>query len=188
MSARRDWDRNWPHEHHQSLFGFDLQRLVQQGKAQVELVLTSGGTRAIWAIEPLVLVSGGDRRRPLAGVWFFPPGTSAKHVPDFTGGRSMQATDQAVAPSPTLIMLRKMLPDLARRAHPDDRAAMTAFYERTAGSLLWVTESGISERGRAVINEVRKADDWGLRASDFALPQLPAGTNSPRLRPKPRSS
>ena len=47
-----------------------------------------------------------------------------------------------------------------------------------SGPLLWLTESGISERGNSVIAEVRKADEWGLRARDFALPQLPAGTIS----------
>ena len=117
----------------------------------------------------------------VAGTWFFPPGTSARHIPDFTGGRSRQATDQAVAPSPTLIILRKMLPDLARQAHPDDRAAMTTFYEERRGSLLWVTETGLSDKGRAVISEVRKADDWGLRSSDFSVPQLPAANISPEV-------
>ena len=117
----------------------------------------------------------------VAGIWFFPPGTSARHVPDFTGGRPMQATDQAVAPSPALIMLRKMLPDLARQAHPDDRAAMTTFYEERRGSLLWVTVTGLSDKGRAVISEVRKADDWGLRSGDFSVPQLPAENLSPEV-------
>ena len=93
----------------------------------------------------------------------------------------MQATDQAVAPSPALIMLRKMLPDLARQAHPDDRAAMTTFYEERRGSLLWVTETGLSDKGRAVISEVRKADDWGLRSGDFSVPQLPAENLSPEV-------
>src|SRR5262249_54275163 len=43
----------------------------------------------------------------------------------------------------------------------------------------WVTENGFSERGNSVISEIRKADDWGLRARDFALPQLRAGAISP---------
>ena len=118
----------------------------------------------------------------VAGLWFFQPGTLAKHIADpFTGGRSTQPTHRAVAPSPTLIMLRKILPGLVKRAHPDDRAATTTFYEEQRGPLIWVTETGLSDKGRAVISEVRKADDWGLHSSDFSVPQLPAGNLSPEI-------
>ena len=88
------------------------------------------------------------------------------------------------APTPALAALRKNLSQLAGRtnatpAYAEDLAAATAFYDAHSGPLLWVTESGISDRGNAVIAEIRKADDWGLRARDFALPQLPAGAISP---------
>jgi murein L,D-transpeptidase YcbB/YkuD len=87
------------------------------------------------------------------------------------------------APNPVLVALRSSLSQLAGRtnvAPPDaeDLAAATAYYTAHSGPLLWLTESGISERGNSVIAEVRKADEWGLRARDFALPQLPAGTIS----------
>ena len=84
--------------------------------------------------------------------------------------------------APALVALRKNLSQLASRtnvaAYAEDLAAATAFYDAHS-RLLWVTESGISKRGNAVIAEIRKADDWGLRARDFALPQLPAGAISP---------
>src|SRR5215831_18302035 len=88
------------------------------------------------------------------------------------------------APTPALAALRNNLSQLASRtnvapAYAEDLAATTAFYGAHSGPLLWVTESGFSERGNIVITEIRKADDWGLRARDFALPQLPAGTISP---------
>jgi murein L,D-transpeptidase YcbB/YkuD len=87
------------------------------------------------------------------------------------------------APTPALVALRNNLSQLASRtnvapAYAEDLAAMIAFYDAHGGPLLWVKESGISERGNAVIAEIRKADDWGLRARDFALPQLPAGAIS----------
>jgi murein L,D-transpeptidase YcbB/YkuD len=90
------------------------------------------------------------------------------------------------APTPALAALRKNLPQLASRtnvapAHGEDLAAATAFYNAHSGPLLWVTESGISERGNAVIAEIRKADEWGLRARDFALPQMPGGAISPEV-------
>ena len=88
------------------------------------------------------------------------------------------------APTPMLAALRKNLSQLAGRTNAapvdaEDLAAATAFYDAHSGPLLWVTESRISERGNLVIAEIRKADDWGLRARDFTLPQLPAGAVSP---------
>jgi murein L,D-transpeptidase YcbB/YkuD len=88
------------------------------------------------------------------------------------------------APTPARVAVRKTLSELAGRtnvapADAEDLAAATAFYNARNGPLLWVTESGISERGNSVISEIRKADDWGLRARDFALPKLPAGAVSP---------
>jgi murein L,D-transpeptidase YcbB/YkuD len=85
---------------------------------------------------------------------------------------------------PALAALRKNLSQLGGRtnappAHAEDLAAATAFYGAHGGPLLWVTESGFSKRGNLVISEIRKADDWGLRARDFAVPQLPAGTIPP---------
>jgi L,D-transpeptidase YcbB len=89
-------------------------------------------------------------------------------------------------PSPALVALRD---NLARRAartnappgYAEDLAAATAFYNAHSGPLLWLTESGISERGYSVIAEIRRADDWGLRARDFALPQLADGSSSPEV-------
>jgi len=88
------------------------------------------------------------------------------------------------AATPMLAALRKNLAQLASRTNAapvdaEDLAAATAFYDAHSGPLLWVTETRISERGNLVIAEIRKADDWGLRARDFALPQLPAGAVSP---------
>ena len=114
-----------------------------------------------------------------AGVWFILHGTSGR--PDLvTGGLTGPPATEAVPPSPTLIMLRKALPKPGSRDNADDLAAMTAFYNAPAGALIWVTESGLSDKARAVIDEVRRADDWGLRSSDFTLPELTAAQASPQ--------
>jgi murein L,D-transpeptidase YcbB/YkuD len=88
------------------------------------------------------------------------------------------------APTPALAALRRTLAQLANRsnlaaAYAEDLAAATAFYNAHSGPLLWVTESGLTARGNSVIAEIRNADDWGLRARDFAVPQLLAGAISP---------
>ena len=118
----------------------------------------------------------------LAAVWFILHGTSAG--PDLvTGGQSGPPVHETAPPSPTLIVLRKMLSTVGGRANADanasDLAAMTGFYGERTGSLIWVTESGLSDKARAVMAEVRRADDWGLRSNDFTLPQLTAAETSP---------
>jgi murein L,D-transpeptidase YcbB/YkuD len=70
-------------------------------------------------------------------------------------------------------VLRQMLPKLGTRTNAEDVAAMTAFYQDHT-SLLWIADNRLSDKGRAVIAEVHRADDWGLRSSDFSLPQLTA--------------
>ena len=115
----------------------------------------------------------------LAGAWFILHGSSGR--PDLvTGGLTGPTATEAVPPSPTLIMLRKALPKPGSRDNADDLAAMTAFYNAPAGALIWITERGLSDKARAVIDEVRRADDWGLRGSDFTLPELPPAQASPQ--------
>ncbi|HEX5958851.1 MAG TPA: hypothetical protein VFY92_09380, partial [Hyphomicrobiaceae bacterium] len=86
--------------------------------------------------------------------------------------------------NPAEVALRKQLAELAGRAKAtessEDLAAATAFYNGHGGRLLWVTESGLTERGSAVLGEIQKADDWGLRARDFAVPQPAAASLSPQ--------
>ncbi|HEX5997868.1 MAG TPA: L,D-transpeptidase family protein [Hyphomicrobiaceae bacterium] len=87
--------------------------------------------------------------------------------------------------NPAEAALRKQLAELTGRANTpaasaEDLAAATAFYNGHSGRLLWVTESGLTEPGSAVLGEIQKADDWGLRARDFALPRLSAGSLSPQ--------
>src|SRR5690242_11941609 len=90
------------------------------------------------------------------------------------------------APTPAVAAVRKNLAQRLARGSAtaglaEDLTAAIAFYEARNGPLLWVTESGISERGNRVIREIRKADDWGLNARDFALPKPIAGPVSPEL-------
>ena len=77
----------------------------------------------------------------------------------------------------------------ARKAEQD---ALVDFYAVSNQHLLWVDENGLNERGKAIIAEIKKADDYGLRASDYALPILTVSTptmprppiGSPTLRSK----
>jgi len=55
----------------------------------------------------------------------------------------------------------------ARKA---EQGALVEYYSVPDQALLWVDENGLTERAKAVMAEIGKAEDYGLRASDYALP------------------
>jgi len=52
-----------------------------------------------------------------------------------------------------------------------ERGALVEYYAAPEHYLLWVDDNGLTARGKAVIDEITKADDYGLRASYYVLPQ-----------------
>ena len=52
-----------------------------------------------------------------------------------------------------------------------EQGALVEFYAAPDQRLLWVGENGVTDRGKAVIAEIEMADDYGLRASDYVLPE-----------------
>ena len=118
-------------------------------------------------------------------VWFrvtVPSGPSAKRSDDLTTAALAPAEAPVAPPAPALVALRTMLPQIAARADATDRAAMSEFYGARSGTLLWVSESGFTDKATAVLAEIRKADDWGLNAHDFALPQLAGSSPTPEAQ------
>jgi len=55
----------------------------------------------------------------------------------------------------------------SRKAEND---ALVEYYSVPDQRLLWVDENGLTERAKIAMAEIGKADDYGLRASDYALP------------------
>jgi L,D-transpeptidase YcbB len=53
-----------------------------------------------------------------------------------------------------------------------EHAVLNDYYNGSHAPL-WVSSSGLTPRGAAVVAEIMKAGDWGLEASDFALPKVP---------------
>ena len=51
------------------------------------------------------------------------------------------------------------------------RAAIEAFYSKRAYTPLWVSETGLTEAGRAALTQLKRASDDGLNLSAFALPR-----------------
>ena len=63
------------------------------------------------------------------------------------------------------------------------KEALIEYYLVPDQRMLWVDENGLTERAKLVIAEIGKADDYGLNASDYTLPDA-AGFNAsdPRAR------
>jgi L,D-transpeptidase YcbB len=69
-------------------------------------------------------------------------------------------------------------------ANEEDLAALQSFYAARTGAPLWITGMGFSAKGRGALSEIAKADEWGLDAAVFALPQadeLPSNNEAQAL-------
>ena len=79
------------------------------------------------------------------------------------------------AADPVIVSIRSKLGDASLRkgAHAKDLAALDAFYAERSDPPVWITPMGFSAKAQTAINEIGKADDWGLSAAAFELP--PAG-------------
>src|SRR6476619_1182330 len=51
----------------------------------------------------------------------------------------------------------------ASETRKTEQGALVEFYSAPDGKLLWVDEKGLTERGKAVVAQIAKADDYGLR-------------------------
>ncbi len=113
-------------------------------------------------------------------------GTTAA-APDVTGSIPPNATaptpTDAATPAPVpvaeadpvIASIRDKLAGGAGRngAAAADFAALQSFYAQPDAEPVWITPMGFSAKAQSAIDEIGNADDWGLSASDFALP--PAG-------------
>jgi len=106
-----------------------------------------------------------------------PPGATAA-LPEAAPGATPPAAPPAVAPAPPadpiIAVVRQRIPEAAKGASPDDVKALIAYYGELVGPPIWVSTSGFTPKGKAATAELAKADDWGLNASDFKVPQVGA--------------
>ena len=79
--------------------------------------------------------------------------------------------------NPVIDAIHKKLSDksfIGRDHVAEDVAAVTSFYEMRTEPL-WTKGGAYDHKAKAIIAELRKADDWGLEASDFVMPELASG-------------
>lgn len=68
---------------------------------------------------------------------------------------------------------------LTGKANQDDLRALKIFYGNRSGPGIWVTSEGFNGKAKAVIDEMKKAEEWGLEASAFAVTDSPAAQSAP---------
>jgi murein L,D-transpeptidase YcbB/YkuD len=79
---------------------------------------------------------------------------------------------------PIIVLVRERLaaaPTKGNAGDRDDHAGLAAFYAQHAGAAIWTSKAGFTPRATQAINEIGKAEDWGLKTAAFELPTLPAG-------------
>jgi L,D-transpeptidase YcbB len=65
-------------------------------------------------------------------------------------------------------------------AEKADRMALRQFYEEVLNEPVWITPTGFSAAARAVRAEIGRAEEWGLDAAQFHLPDLAQGAELTR--------
>ena len=100
-------------------------------------------------------------------------------IPDHPGVGAATAPDKedetAEAPPQELLIADEIKaqlekPSVEKGQHADDIAALRAFYGTRAGPALWLTTTGLSDSGEAVLKVVASADEWGLDPTAFPVP------------------
>jgi len=59
----------------------------------------------------------------------------------------------------------------ASEARKSEQGALVEYYSLPDNRLLWVDENGLNDRAKSVMEEIGKADEYGLRPSDYELPK-----------------
>lgn len=98
---------------------------------------------------------------------------------------AMPAASISAAPAsvdPVMEVVRRKLADKAFVTKSDaaDVAALSAFYASRA-DVLWIKDGAFTDKAKALISELKKADDWGLDASSYSVPELAASAPADAL-------
>ena len=113
-----------------------------------------------------------------------PPDLLSGETPDYVPKASAQPTaaPKEVAPtpnaSPVVASIRARLAELRKTSSSDELVALEEFYNGRDAAL-WMTDMGFSSEALAAIDEMLRAEDWGLSSAAFELPPAGALPKSP---------
>jgi L,D-transpeptidase YcbB len=85
---------------------------------------------------------------------------------------------------PVVAAVRAKLKDSSSRsgASENELAALEAFYAEHGDAAVWMTDSGFSEKAKAIITEIEKSADWGLPQDAFDLPSVSDTPTTPETK------
>jgi murein L,D-transpeptidase YcbB/YkuD len=108
---------------------------------------------------------------PSAGPAAAPADDANQPQAEQPGVTPVQTVETPAAATPVVASIRTKLADPALRkdASSEDLAALEAFYN-ARGEAVWMTDMGFSGEAQAAMDEMLKADDWGLSSAAFDLP------------------
>jgi murein L,D-transpeptidase YcbB/YkuD len=102
---------------------------------------------------------------------------------DHVAGRATEPKTQSL-PSRTDTVRIAIQQRLYRLSAPSERrkreqGTLIEYYSDSKKPLLWIDDDGITDRAQSVMREIAKADEYGLQAADYELPNLDGlGRNS----------
>ena len=112
----------------------------------------------------------GEGPDPLA------PKEGPKKAPTAPGAPTRSAEPKpAEETHPLIVLVRERLATPLAKGSAGDRedyAALASFYAEGDGQPVWTSRTGLTQRAKDAIAELRKADDWGLRAADYEVPTV----------------
>jgi murein L,D-transpeptidase YcbB/YkuD len=134
------------------------------------------------ASQPETVVNAAAPRasddQPIAPPTAASSGQSPPAAQDRTEGDDLAVRASAVEDTIGLEVLRQLAAAKPSLASREERAALAVFYENRPTEPLWVSGSGLNARAERATAEIRRADDWGLIAGDYALPALAIGVTA----------
>lgn len=105
------------------------------------------------------------------GLFCIAPAAGALAATPFDSG-----ANTAVTPEPRTILsvldarIAAFEADASSATHKQWLADIRRYYVQDANATIWVSDTGFRSGARAVMEEIRKAADWGLNPEDFTLP------------------
>ncbi len=109
-----------------------------------------------------------------------PPSATAA-LPDATSGTPGASAPAQVLPpaDPIVAGIRAKLPELGKKTNEEEAAALASYYNEITGTAIWASTSGLTDKGKAVVAEIGRAENWGLPAAAFRCPSAATGALTP---------
>jgi murein L,D-transpeptidase YcbB/YkuD len=148
----------------------------------VSLVLTCGSISNVYAASPDEIAPAADgletAMQPQSGAGQALPNNATTESEQNTAEHSDSAEAPKVVASDVLVYLPighyldQNKKKLFAKTDPADRQALVQFYGSRMGAALWVDKNGYTADAKNLIAALKAADSWGLRSSDYKIPEL----------------